>query len=234
MSLRGVHRDVSALSSGPKGELRTAPTLTGVVGFERVLPAWQALGDNARYFFQTPQWAACLSGHIAGDVVLGALVEGHRPVAVLMLRRSSRRRWGINLKVLYGPGHLEEFRLFGDGLLAPEADERCSFDEITRHLGPWHGMRLSRLRIGSPWLALADDRAYVEEEPGEGVGVLDTRRNPDAWWREMPKNMRGSIREARRKIGEERRGRSRRLDGGGRRCGIRAVCTIRKLWVERS
>ena len=176
------------------------PTLTSVVGRERVLPAWQELGENARYFFQTPQWVASLSDQIADDVVLGALVDGDRPVAVSILRRSRLRRWGISLKVLGGPGHLEEFRLFADGLLAQEADSRCSFDEIVRHLGSWHVVRLNRLRIGSPWLALADGRASVEEEPGEGVGVLDTCRDADAWSREMPKNMRDSIKKARRRL----------------------------------
>jgi CelD/BcsL family acetyltransferase involved in cellulose biosynthesis len=173
------------------------PTLAGVVGFDKVLPAWQALGENASYFFQTPQWVACLSHHIDADVVFGALVDGHRPVAVSILRRSLRRRWGINLKVLYGPGYLGDGPLFADGLLAPDADDRCSFDEIMRHLGSWHVMRLRRLRIGSPWLVLAGDRGCVEEEPDEGVGVLDTGRDADGWWREMPKNMRDSIRKAR-------------------------------------
>jgi CelD/BcsL family acetyltransferase involved in cellulose biosynthesis len=69
-----------------------------------------------------------------------------------------------------------------------------------RHLGSWHVVRLNRLRIGSPWLALADGRGCVEEEPGEGVGVLDTCRDADAWSREMPKNMRDSIKKARRKL----------------------------------
>jgi hypothetical protein len=133
-------------------------------------------------------------------VVFGALVDGDRPVAVSVLRRSLRRRWGINLKVLYGPGYLDGIRLFADGLLAPDVDDRCSFDEIMRHLGPWHVMRLRRLRIGSPWLVLAGDRGCVEEEPDEGVGVLDTGRDADAWWREMPKNMRGSILQARGRL----------------------------------
>jgi hypothetical protein len=175
------------------------PTIDYVVGFESVLPAWQVLGENARYFFQTPEWIACLSGHIDDDVVLAALVDGHGPVAVSILRRSLRRRWGINLKVLEAPGRLEEFRLFADGLLAREADDRCSFDDITRHLGSWHVLLLRRLRIGSPWLVLADDRGWVEEEPEEGVGVLDTGRDADAWWREMPKNMRDSIKKARKR-----------------------------------
>jgi Acetyltransferase (GNAT) domain len=174
-----------------------APTRAGVVGVERVLPAWEVLGETARYFFQTPQWIACLSRHIAGDVVLGALVDGDQPVAVSILRRSLQTRWGIRLKVLEGPGRLETFRLFADGLLARDADDRCSVDEIMMHLGSWHIMRLSRLRVGSPWLVLAGDTRCVEEEPGEGVGVLDTAREVDTWWREMPKNMRNSIRKAR-------------------------------------
>jgi CelD/BcsL family acetyltransferase involved in cellulose biosynthesis len=171
--------------------------LAGALGLERVLPTWQLLGGHASYFFQTPEWIASLYGHIVDDVVLAALVDSLRPVSVSILRRSLRRRWGISLEVLEAPGNLEEFRLFADGILARDADDRCSFDEIMRHLGSWHVMQLSRLRVGSPWLALANERAVVEEEPEQGVGVLDTARDADAWWREMPKNMRDSVRKAR-------------------------------------
>jgi len=69
-----------------------------------------------------------------------------------------------------------------------------------RHLGSWHVVRLNRLRIGSPWLVLADGGGCVEEEPEEGVGVLDTCRDADAWSREMPKNMRDTIKKARRRL----------------------------------
>jgi hypothetical protein len=177
------------------------PALAAAVGFERVLPDWRALGETARYYYQTPHWIACLSRHL-DDAVFVTFADGQRPVAVSMLRRS-RKRWGVNFDILFGPGYLETFRLGADGLLASDADDRYSFDEIMSHLSPWHAVRLSRLRPGSPWLRLAGVSAHVEEEPEGGVGVLDTNRAADEWRRVMPGNIRDSIKKTQRKADRE-------------------------------
>lgn len=58
------------------------------------------------------------------------------------------------------------------------------------------------LRAGSPWLELAD-AALVRAEPDRGAGVLDTSLAFGDCWRAVPKNMRNSIRKARRKIDEQ-------------------------------
>ncbi len=57
------------------------------------------------------------------------------------------------------------------------------------------------LRAQSPWLDLAGP-GLIREEPNKGVGVLDTSLPFEDCWSAVPKNMRDSIRKARRKIDE--------------------------------
>src|ERR1035437_6252863 len=79
-------------------------------------------------------------------------------------------------------------------------NSHIDLDDVLRASGAWHALRLSGLRIGSPWLELAVDRARVQEELRGGVGILDTRQGVDSWRRALPNNMRDTIRKARARV----------------------------------
>jgi CelD/BcsL family acetyltransferase involved in cellulose biosynthesis len=172
---------------------------SGHTAFEEVLLDWQELRGNARYFFQTPEWISALYRQTRDDAVFVSLLDDHRPVSVSFLRRSQLKRFGITLELLSAPGFLTDFRLFADGLLDENSVNRISIDEIMTHIGTWHVLLLERLRINSPWLTINDGVGFVEDEASQGVGVLDTVRSADVYWRDMPKNMRQSVVKARRK-----------------------------------
>ncbi len=174
-------------------------------GFDRfgnVRWAWQELGANAKYFFQTPEWMEHAAALIEGDLAWGVLTESGRPAAVSVLRHSQRKRAGIRFRVL------EEARVgdwlypYTDCLLDRKAGGRrtIDLDDFADASGPWDVLNLRALRVGSPWIELAVGRAYLQEEPDGGVGILGTRLGPDDWLRTLPRNMRDSIRKARGRI----------------------------------
>ena len=170
-------------------------------GFESASWAWRALRANARYFFQTPEWAALLAQHLEGDLVWGVLADDGRPVAVSILRRSGRRAAGVELRVL------SEVRLgegygtpFSDALIDPDALARLTLQDLLAASGPWHVLQLKGLRAGSPWLRLAGSEGHPREDHDGGVGVLDTDVEIEELLRSMPKNMRNAIRKAKSRV----------------------------------
>ena len=98
-------------------------------------------------------------------------------------------------------------RQFADGLLGARfvSEPAIGFDEVMERFEPWHLLRLSRLRARSPWLALAAGKRNIDVklEPGEGVGVISTERSSDEWWQGLPKNMKDSVRKARKRCERE-------------------------------
>jgi CelD/BcsL family acetyltransferase involved in cellulose biosynthesis len=183
---------------------RSAPIAAGGGGrgdFERVRSAWRELGAHALYFFQTPEWIELLAARLEGDVAWAAVLANGRPAAASVLLRSVRRAGPVNLILLHRVRFGEAQLLYADGLLDREAFGRRGLRELVDASGPWHVLRLEGLRLGSPWLELAD-AGLVRGEPERGVGVLDASLAFDECWRAVPKNMRNSIRKARRKMDE--------------------------------
>ena len=167
----------------------------------RVRSAWAGLGANARYFFQTPEWIERIAPLAGPDVVLGALFCEGRPIAASILQRRLRRVAGVAFNVL------SEVRLgaaelpLADSLIeVPPSGGRSRFDDLLDVTAPWDVVFLSRLRIGSPWLELAAGSKHVHDEPDVGVGVLDTSVALDERQAALPRNMRDTIRKARRRI----------------------------------
>jgi len=170
-------------------------------GFGGVRWAWQELGANARYFFQTPEWMELVAAWVEDDLAWGAVIDSGRPVAVSVLRHARKGPAGLGPKVLSEVRVADKWS-FTDCLLDAKIDgsNAVELDEVVGASGAWDVLWLGDLRAGSPWLALAVGRARVREEPVGGVGILDTPLGADAWWRMLPKNMRDSIRKARRRI----------------------------------
>ena len=176
----------------------------GIDGLGNVRRAWRELGANAQYFFQTPEWMDHAAALIEGDLAWGVLTESGRPAAVSVLRHSQRKRAGIGFRAL------EEARVgdwlypYTDCVLDRKAGGRrtVDLDDVAGISGPWDVLDLRALRVGSPWIELAVGRAYLQEEPDGGVGILGTCLGSDDWGRALPKNMRDSIRKARGRIEE--------------------------------
>ncbi|HZM57112.1 MAG TPA: GNAT family N-acetyltransferase [Acidimicrobiales bacterium] len=168
-------------------------------GFGGVRWAWQELGANARYFFQPPEWMEVVAARVEDDLAWGAVTDSGRPVAVSVLRHAQRGPAGLGLRVL---SEVRPNVWFTDCLLDARAGARnaVTLDDVVGASGAWDVLWLGGLRAGSPWLELAVGRARVNEEPNDGVGILDTPLGDDAWRRRLPKNMRETIRKARRRI----------------------------------
>jgi CelD/BcsL family acetyltransferase involved in cellulose biosynthesis len=192
----------SAASGGPQIENAVvAAAELGTPDGSRVRAAWTELGANARYFFQTPEWIERIAPLVDPDVVLGALFHDGRPVAASILRRRLRRVAGVAFNIL------SEVRLgaaelpLADSLIeASQGGGRSRLDDLLDVTAPWDVVFLSRLRVGSPWLELASGSKDVRDEPDVGVGVLDTSAAIDELHSAMPRNMRDTIRKARRRI----------------------------------
>jgi CelD/BcsL family acetyltransferase involved in cellulose biosynthesis len=191
----------SAASGG--AEIETAVVAAADLGTadgSRVRSAWAELGANARYFFQTPEWIERIAPLVGADVVLGALFHDGRPIAASILRRRLRRVAGVAFTVL------SEVRLgaaelpLADALIEVPQSGRSRLDDLLDVTAPWDAVFLSRLRVGSPWLELAAGFKHVRDEPDVGVGVLDTSVAIDERHAAMPRNMRDTIRKARRRI----------------------------------
>jgi len=178
-----------------------AASRSGGGDFADIRSAWGELGSHAVYFFQTLEWMELLEGRLEGDVAWVAIFADGRPAAVSVLLRSVRRGAGINFRRLFRAPLGEAQMLYADGLLDSDAFGQHHLRELMDASGPWHLLRLAGLRVGSPWLELAD-AGVARAEPDRGVGVLDTGLAFDESWRAVPKNMRNSIRKARRKIDE--------------------------------
>jgi len=175
---------------------------SGIDGFESVRWAWQQLGGYAQYFFQSPEWIDLAAAQLEGDLAWGVVTESGRPAAVSVLRRSRLMRAGIGIRVLSDVRVADMMYPFSDCVLDAKPDVRptVALDELLGVTGAWDVLDLRDRRVGSPWLELSAGRAYVEEEPTGGAGILDTRVGADEWWRTLPVNMRNSIRKARRRI----------------------------------
>lgn len=88
-----------------------------------------------------------------------------------------------------------------DGLLEPELVGRRGIQELLDAVGPWHVLQLRDVRVDSPWLAFAED-GVLSTDDERGVGVIDTTMEFDDCLHKVPKNMRNTIRKARRRIDE--------------------------------
>lgn len=161
-----------------------------------VMEHWNAIRATPRYFFQTPQWMTSLIAQTDGNSMLFSFTDQGRPVLVTHLLRSTYRRYGISLTAVSSPGHLSELRLYCDGLSVTDPAS-VSLADIVANAGAWHVLRLERIRLGSPWLDISGIAGRFEEEPTQGVGVLDTTRPPDTWWSQLPRNMRNSVKRSR-------------------------------------
>lgn len=172
-------------------------------GLEDARWAWQQLGAYANYFFQSPEWLEIIAALVDGDVAWGVLSESGRPVAASVLRRALLGPKFIGVKAFMNASVKDIWMYpFTDCALDLRAvrNSHIDLDDVLRASGAWHALRLSGLRIGSPWLELAVDRARVQEELRGGVGILDTRQGVDSWRRALPKNMRDTIRKARARV----------------------------------
>jgi CelD/BcsL family acetyltransferase involved in cellulose biosynthesis len=173
---------------------------TGSSTFESVLSAWSELGGTARYFFQTPEWIRCMSSHAGADVHLSAMRENGRPVATFVVERRARRFTGIDFTILLNvPFEPSESRL-ADGVIDRALGARITVEEVACVFGRWDVLNLSQLRLGSPWLELANCTKYVRTEAGPGSAVIDTSMAFEERWARMPRKLRASIRAARRRI----------------------------------
>jgi hypothetical protein len=194
-----VHDDetVRPLASAPKVDRNE------IGDFEDARWAWQQLGANAHYFFQYPEWLEVIAALAEGDVAWGVLSESGRPAAASVLRRAHLGLNSIGVKALMNVSVKDIWMYpFTDCVLDLMAvrNNHIDLDDVLRASGTWHALRLSGLRIGSPWLELAVGRARVQEEIGGGVGILDTRQGVDSWRRTLPKNMRDTIRKVRGRV----------------------------------
>ena len=167
--------------------------------FADVRSAWQALGSNAQNVFQTPEWVEGFADRVDDDVAWGMLDVAGRPAAVSVLRRSVHREAGNTWNVLSELRVGESQVLHGEGLLDRRLIRGPRLRELLDASGPWDVLRLTGLRSVSPWLELADC-AQVQVEADGGVGVLDTSGGIDECWGAIHKNMRHSIRKARRRV----------------------------------
>ncbi len=171
-------------------------------GFEGVRWAWQQLDGDARYFFQGLVWMDGIATLVDEDVAWVVVMESDQPAAVSVLQRLRLTRAGLSLRVL------SEVRLgdmgypFADCLLGAHADTTPTIDvdDLLRVAGAWDVVDIKSRRIGSPWVELVASKGWVQEEPDGGVGILDTRRGGEEWRKSLPKNMRDSVRKARRRI----------------------------------
>lgn len=171
--------------------------------FEDALRAWEQLSSNAQYFFQSPEWVEVIAALAEGDVAWGVLIDSGKPTAASILRRTHLGPKGIGLNALMNIRVKDVWMYpFTDCLVDLKAvrSRRINFDELLSTSGGWHALRLSNLRIGSPWLELAVGRARVQEEKGGGVGILDTSHDVESWRQTLPKNMRNVIRKARDRV----------------------------------
>lgn len=178
--------------------VRAAPVPDGIGrgGFESVRGAWSELEGSARHFFQTPEWIQPVALHTPGDVRFGVLREDGRPVAASVLVRNVRRCAGMDFTILHNG---VRFSLI-DGLVDPAMRDRITVAEVADVFGRWDVLHLLRLRVGSPWLDLADSAEYMRAIPGQSVAVLDTSMAFEERWAQMPKKLRASIRTARNRI----------------------------------
>lgn len=168
--------------------------------FAAVAPHWQRLGGSAEYFFQTPEWLALAERHVGGDVVWAALLDDGRPVAASVLRRWRRSVGGVAFTVLSEAAVFDADPPLVEGLIDPRAVDRIRIERLLDASGRWHAAWLRRLRAGSPWLVLARAIDDVRSEPDGGAGVVETTMPAEEWHRGLPRNMRDSIRKARRRI----------------------------------
>jgi CelD/BcsL family acetyltransferase involved in cellulose biosynthesis len=175
---------------------------TGQRGFESVRWAWQQLDVHAQYYFQDLVWMDSVAELCDQSVLWDIVMESDQPAAVVVVRRFRPRRAGLALRVV------SEVRIgdmgypFVDCLLGAETDNASTVDvdDLLSVGGDWDILNVKARRIGSPWVALAATKGWVEEEPGGGVGILNTRSSPQEWWGNLPKNMRDSVRKARTRI----------------------------------
>jgi hypothetical protein len=172
----------------------------GAVAFERVRPAWRALGGGARYFFQTLQWVEALAPHAGPDAAWGAAFEGGLPSAVTLLRRRSVAAGGLKIRLLT-EHQLPAIPPFADCLIRADGPNPLRFDALLDSLGPWHALRLMGVRAESPWLRLAPERVRALPEPGGGAGIFETAAPFDARMQALPKSMRDALRKARNRLG---------------------------------
>ncbi len=174
-----------------------------IVGFEDVRWAWQELSRHARYFFQYSEWLEVIAILCSEDVVWNVVVDSRRPTAVSVLRKF---RLGSTLIGLNGLGDVRARDVwmypFTDCLVdrATIDNHRINLNDLLNGSTKWHILRLTHLRVDSPWLEVGGGKAHVREEVGGGVGILDTRQKAEDWSRVLPKNMRDTIRKARRRI----------------------------------
>ena len=163
---------------------------------ESVRAAWCELGWCAEHFFQTPEWIQSVAAYAPRDLAFGVLREDERPVAASVLRRSVHRYAGVVFTIL----HNGIYFYLVDGLVDPAVRDRITIEDLADVFDCWDVLHLARLRVGSPWLELADAHKHVRSEPGPGVAVLDTSMAFDERWVQMPKKLRASIRNARNRI----------------------------------
>ena len=163
-----------------------------------VMKHWRSIKSDPKFFFQSPQWITSLIGQTDDDSILISFTDHDRPVMVTHLLKSTIKRFNVGLNIISAPGYLSEFRLFADGLFDEDFSE-VAIADIVANVGAWHVLRLERLRLGSPWLTMKGVAGKFEDEPSQGVGVLDTIRDPETWRNQLPKNMRHSVAKARSK-----------------------------------
>ena len=175
------------------------PTVIGR-SYQDAIQDWEILRSESKYFFQTPEWIMALHHQISDDAIYLSLIKDDLPISVIMLRRLTSKRLTMKLKMLTAPGTLSGLRLFSDGIARTETGQQISSEQISDGAGSWDVLHLQRLRIGSPWLTAIRSEGLIEDEPEQGVGILDTNRASEVWWDEMPKNMRHSVEKSRRKL----------------------------------
>jgi hypothetical protein len=180
---------------------------TARAGFESVRWAWQQLDVDARYYFQSLVWMESVAAVVDKDAVWDVMaLDSDHPAAVSLLRRSRPGRAGIRLRVLSDVRVGDMAYPFTDCLLASKATTTLAIevDDLMRASGAWDVVNIRSRRIGSPWVELAASKGWVQEEPGGGVGILDTRLGAEEWRQSLPKNMRDSVRKARGRVAATR------------------------------
>ena len=161
-----------------------------------VMEHWRSIKSDPKFFFQSPEWITSLIGQTGDDSILISFTDHDQPVLVTHLLKSTFKRFNVGLKIISAPGSLSGFGLFADGLFDKGFGE-VALADIVANAGAWHVLRLERLRLGSPWLTMKGVAGKFEDEPSQGVGVLDTNRDPETWRNQLPKNMRHSVAKAR-------------------------------------
>ncbi|HEX8803811.1 MAG TPA: GNAT family N-acetyltransferase [Acidimicrobiales bacterium] len=180
---------------------RAFTCFTGAGAHAAVSDGWSALGGEARFFYQEPDFVAGLAV-LTADRPGAAWVrvdDDDGPLAVAAFEVERRTVAGVPVRTLR---HLRvRGTPFADALVRPGADPAGLLEGMLgavadSAVGRPHIVHLTRLRTGSPLLALA--RAWgcgdIAPEANGGTSVLDTSMGSADWEAGLSRNLRKSLR----------------------------------------